>query len=211
VYQTSVFHDVDLKVTANTGAERSGTVNVYLVDYENSCTSAVTVVQAAGSTPCACGDFAITSAPYSATCISKTSHSSQTIATYSGLCGSITSITVSDSNGLFNGTPTTSSTNSIIANINANCGVERTATVTVNYNNVGTCTAKTFDVKQCAGGISSISANPTSLDCNGGKVTFTTESGFSKTIESAAGSSDVELARGTITVAEPVLALDNSP
>ena len=173
VHQTSAFHDVDLKVTANTGAERSGTVNVYLVDYENSCTSAVTVVQSAGTAPCACGAFAITSAPYSASCISKTSHSNETIATYSGLCGSITSITVSDSNGLFNGTPTTSSTNSIIANINANCGVERTATVTVNYNNGGTCTAKTFDVKQCAGGISSISANPTSLDCSGGTVTFT--------------------------------------
>ena len=39
---------------------------------------------------------------------------------------------------------------------------------------------------------------------NGGKVTFTSESGFAKTIEAAAGSTDVEIARGKLTVAEPV-------
>ena len=39
---------------------------------------------------------------------------------------------------------------------------------------------------------------------NGGKVTFTSESGFAKTIEAAAGSTDVEIAKGKLTVAEPV-------
>ena len=39
---------------------------------------------------------------------------------------------------------------------------------------------------------------------NGGKVTFTTSSSFPKTVEAAPSSTDVEIANGTLTVAEPI-------
>jgi hypothetical protein len=38
----------------------------------------------------------------------------------------------------------------------------------------------------------------------GGKITFTNSSNFPKTIEAAASSTDVEIAKGTLTVAEPI-------
>ncbi|MBR6908293.1 hypothetical protein IKN40_07635 [bacterium] len=39
---------------------------------------------------------------------------------------------------------------------------------------------------------------------NGGKINFAGASNFAKTIEAAASSTDVEIARGTLTVAEPI-------
>jgi hypothetical protein len=39
---------------------------------------------------------------------------------------------------------------------------------------------------------------------NGGKVNFAGASNFAKTIEAAASSTDVEIANGTLTVAEPI-------
>jgi hypothetical protein len=38
----------------------------------------------------------------------------------------------------------------------------------------------------------------------GGKVTFTNDSSLTKTVEAAAGSSDVVIAKGTLTISEPV-------
>jgi hypothetical protein len=39
---------------------------------------------------------------------------------------------------------------------------------------------------------------------DGGKFTFTSDSKFAKSVEAAAGSTDVELAKGTFTVSEPI-------
>jgi len=52
-----------------------------------------------------------------------------------------------------------------------------------------------------------MSTNSLSLNTytfNGGKLTFSNDSSFAKTIEAAAGSTDVAIAKGTLTVAEPV-------
>jgi hypothetical protein len=38
----------------------------------------------------------------------------------------------------------------------------------------------------------------------GGKVTFTNDSSLTKTVEAAAGSSDVVIAKGTLTISEPI-------
>jgi hypothetical protein len=38
----------------------------------------------------------------------------------------------------------------------------------------------------------------------GGKVTFTNNSSMSKTVNSAQGSSDVVIAKGTLTISEPI-------
>jgi hypothetical protein len=38
----------------------------------------------------------------------------------------------------------------------------------------------------------------------GGKVTFTNDSSLTKTVEAAAGSTDVVIAKGTLTVSEPI-------
>lgn len=41
-------------------------------------------------------------------------------------------------------------------------------------------------------------------EINGGKVTFTSKSGFPKVVEAGASSTDVEIANGTLTVVEPI-------
>jgi hypothetical protein len=38
----------------------------------------------------------------------------------------------------------------------------------------------------------------------GGKITFTNDSSLTKTVEAAAGSSDVVIAKGTLTISEPI-------
>ena len=43
-----------------------------------------------------------------------------------------------------------------------------------------------------------------SISFNGGKINFANASNFAKTIEAAASSTDVEIAKGTLTVAEPI-------
>lgn len=161
--------------TENTSiSSRSGYVRVYLKGHVNDCYKLVKIVQNPGQPPCQCSNFAITNAPYSATCHSSSSANSVNIATFEGNCGSITSITSSNTDLVDGLTADTTASGYIYGNIKTNCGAARQATITVKYTaNGSSCTNKTFVVKQCSGSIIISPSNGTASSCSGGTVTFT--------------------------------------
>jgi hypothetical protein len=155
-------------------SSRSGTVRVYLIGHFDDCYKIVEVEQNPGPSACQCSKFSITSATYSATCHSSSSANNVTIAAFTGNCGSITSVTSSNESLINALTYDSTDSGYIRGNIHTNCGAARQATITVGYTaNSGSCTSKTFIVKQCSGTKTISPSNGIASSCNGGTVTFT--------------------------------------
>jgi hypothetical protein len=151
-------------VATNTAqSSRSETLSIKLGTSE--CAT-LTVTQAAAEATCDCGNLVVSgpSRPKNKDGQSSTG----SVGSYTATCENITEITsnVSWVHDI------TYSNGSIKGAIDANCGAERTATITVKYEADGhECGTKAFDLTQRKGGYSGLTPDKT-LDCHGGIVTF---------------------------------------